>query len=102
MKLTYTNITGSGYLENSDEYEEWGEEFNYEVDWDEELNALTDIIFNNFFNKIKLSKYKNLEIKKCLRSLIENWSDEEIENWEETYYDELHDYFKEDAYNSIE
>lgn len=104
MTLTYTNIMSDGYIAGSDEFEEYGEDFEYEIDYGEECEALAEIGYNNYFSKVgkTLTDTQKKEIKKALRSMIGDFSDKEIESWEIAFEQELKDYFRRQAFESRE
>lgn len=90
-KFKYTNINESGYLANSDEYEEYGDEFEYEVDNKRIVEALAYLINCDYFeNTIKEER---------LKTFIEEL--DLVDVLEECYEEDLKDYFEEDAFNSI-
>lgn len=85
-KFTYEIITECGYIENSDEYDYWGDEFEYEVDYRDVEDAIVDIVASGYFNGDKK------EIKEFL-------DDYDLYDYlAETLEDELHDYFEEEAF----
>lgn len=84
--FTYEIITECGYIENSDEYDYWGEEFEYEVDYQDLEDAIVDIIAQaGYFDgdKKEIKKFLNdFDLYDSLADILE---------------DELHEYFEEEA-----
>lgn len=102
--FTYTRQCGpSSYSEYTDEefYDE--EDFEYEVSAEEIRNALTELIFDNYFAKVpglKKNKDAVAETKKAINKFI---SDNDFEDdLSDAYEDGLKDYFQEDAFNSLD
>ena len=86
----YEKITEYGYIENSDEYDYWGNEFEYEVDYCDLEDAIVDIVASAYLNGDK-------------KKIKEFLDDFDLYNYlEETLEDELRDYFEEEAFESIE
>ena len=70
----YTKITGQYYLDYTDEWEEDGVEFDYEVEDEDLLPVIVDLIFDAYFGDDKLvMKDKEFEklLKQKLSTLIE-------------------------------
>lgn len=100
--LTYTNITKSCYIESSDELEYFGDDFDYEVSYDKLYNALTEIIYDDYFTQLKklgASDDVIKSVKSSLRSLVSDLdcTDGVFDNYE----DALKEYFEEDAFEYI-
>lgn len=101
MILRYTKITGGGYIEGSDEWEEWGDDFDYEIDFHEELDALCHIILDvHFSNVAVLNSECRKELLKSIKSMILQ-CDDALEYYERIYEDEIWDYFKDEAFESL-
>lgn len=96
--FTYTKITEKVYLEGTDEYEEFGEDFEYEVDDEQLLDAVVDLVFDDYFRKTELVDISNYgyEVRKGIRKFIEDDYDL-FEKLVEDYEDRLKDYFEEEA-----
>ena len=96
MIFTYTDIKECVYLESTDEYEEHGVDFEYEVDDDRILTPLTEFVWRDYFNK--------QGDRKMILNGIEDFilAYELIETLADNYYDELREYFEEDAFESRE
>lgn len=103
MILTYTKITNQYYLEGSDEWEEDGEDFEYEIDLEQELEALTQIAYNLYFSKLgrTLTKEQLKQLKASITAMISDFSDEELDDWKEFFEDDIKEYFRDDAFESI-
>lgn len=90
--FTYTKITHHAYLESTDEYEEFGFEFDYEVDDEDLRHALADIISVGYFDGDKKSYDQ-------VHSFI--YDLDLVDTLVELYEDELRDYFEDEAFDSI-
>ena len=91
------NIVGRFYVTNVVEEEEVSDDFEYEVDSIDLRNALSEIIFNEYFKKFKdLNSYKKLILNAISRFIFDREIEEELI---EQYEDELKDYFEEEAMN---
>lgn len=102
--FTYSRQCGpSSYSEYTDEefYDE--EDFEYEVSAEEIRDALTELIFDDYFAKVPgLKENKNAvaETKKAIRKFID---DNDMEDdLSDAYEDGLKEYFEEDAFNSLD
>lgn len=82
MLLNYTKASSSGYLSGSDEWEEFGEDMEFEVDLTEVTKALKHILAD--FTKEDL-----------IRLILD--FDGEFVDLEKFFKDELLDYFREEA-----
>lgn len=100
MTLTYTNIMSDGFIAGSDEFEEYGEDFEYEVDDEEITKALANILFRHCFRKVpNITSEQKVAMKKGIEKIINQVDlDELAENYE---YD-LKDYFRRQAFESRE
>lgn len=70
----YTKITGQYYLHYTDEWEEDGIEFDYEVEDEELLPEIVDLVFDDYFADDKVvcdSEEKTKSVKENLRRLFE-------------------------------
>ena len=83
--FTYERITECGYLSSSDEYEYYGDEFEYEVSGHEISEAIADIIADDYFGGNK----------KAVRNFISDFDLYDI--LEEALEEQLKDYFEEEA-----
>lgn len=84
--FTYEIITECGYIENSDEYDYWGDEFEYEVDYRDLEDAIVDIIAEGYFNGDK----------KLIKEFLDDY--DLYDYLAEGLEDELRDYFEEEAF----
>lgn len=98
MKFTYTKITECVYLENSDEYEEYGEEFEYEPSYYALMWAVVDCVFYEYF-KSGDEKFKLMQ-KDFIYRLIEEY--DLLDKIAECYEDELKEHFQEEAMRNYE
>lgn len=97
----YTKITKTVYLANTDENEEFGEEFEYEVDDEMLLDTVTELIFDDYFRKSGLmsaNKY-GWFTRKALKKFIEDT--DSLEQLVKYYEDSLKDYFEEEAMENM-
>lgn len=102
MTLTYTNITSEGCIAGSDEIEEFGEDFEYEVDSDEVRQVLSDHIYNEEFKHLFVNEDKNLKklIVGAIDSLIQNFDLQD--KLETDCYDIIKEHFEKEAFASME
>lgn len=102
--FTYTRQCGpSQYSEELDEEFYDTEDFEYEVDTEEIREALTNLIFDDYFAKLPSlegNKDAIAETKKAIRNLI--WDNDFEDDLSDAYEDDLKDYFQEDAFNSLD
>lgn len=84
------------YLESTDENEEYGaEEFEYEVDDKDLEEAVIDIVYRNYFNN-----FDNEKLKKSIEYFISDF--DLLDKLVDEFEDELHEYFREKAFESLE
>lgn len=81
MSLNYTKVSSSGQLANGD-WEEFGEDFEFEVDWYEVEDALKHI----------LSDYSKEDLIKIIIDF-----DSEAVDLQQFFKDELTEYFRKEA-----
>lgn len=102
--FTYVATTKTVYLEGTDEYEDFGEEFEYDVSYDDIKEALSELIYADYFSEFEESKFefnKSLFLSRTtsgLKRFIEDYCD--IDDLIDEYYDGLKDYFERDALDS--
>ena len=96
--FTYTKITGRYYLDYTDEWEEDGVDFEYEVDDDELLPEIVDLVFDDYFGDDKVvcdSEERTKDVKKRLKRLIEE--SDLIDIFADQYEDTLKEIFQDEA-----
>lgn len=104
MTFTYKTNTKVAYLDGSDEYEEYSDEFEYEPDYEDLYDALADIIFCEYFANNRLADridYRSAVTKSILYFIL-SFEDDAFDQLLEQNYDELKDYFQDEAYDSIQ
>ena len=84
--FTYERITECGYIANSDEYDYWGDEFEYEVDYRDLEDAIVDLIAPYYLNGDK----------ERIREFLDDF--DLYDKLSEILEDELRDYFEEEAF----
>lgn len=96
--FTYTKITQKVYLANTDEYEEFGDDFDYTVDDEDLLDAIVDFVFSDYFKDTELVDYSDYErtVKNGLKEFIND--NDILDQLVENYEDELYDYFRDEAF----
>lgn len=78
------------------------EEFEYDASRDDLEQAMTEILLNdNLGSAMKKGLYITKEnigvVKFYIKEIIEGMSDEEFDDWCETFQSELEDFFRDDA-----
>lgn len=101
MVLTYTKITSMGYLDGTDEIDEYGEDFEFEPTDEEVTKALAQIMFNYYFGDT-YNKGTKKRIIKSLENMLNDVYSMGFGELETTYYDDLHQWFEKDAFKSLE
>jgi hypothetical protein len=96
--FTYTKITGHYYCHYSDDWEEYGVEFDYGVEDEELLPILVDLIVGDYFENTEI--YENGEqvkefIEESLSRLIEE--NDLIGKLADSYEDTLKEIFYDEA-----
>ena len=93
MILTYTMPTSSGYLSSSDEYDDFGEDYDYEISDDDLREALSELLYELYF--LTLPDNVSASVKKAIGRLI---LDNDLEGKLcEQFADKIKDYFKNKA-----
>ena len=92
ITFTYTKITGQYYLDYTDEWEEYGVDFEYEVDSEQIAKEVAKLVNRDYFKYGDNSKAIELFISDC----------DILEEVAEMYYDELREIFREEAMESYE
>ena len=102
--FTYTKITGHYYCSYSNDWEQDGVEFDYEVSNSRLLPVLVDLMFEEYFGEEqKVAQNKEMEklMKAKLKEMIEG--QDMVERLAENYEEMLKEVFQEEAlewYNS--
>lgn len=94
--FTYEATVECEYNAIRDEYEFYSEEFDYEVDDCDLLDAVVGFIYEDYFMDTPLcanDKYE-LAVKKGLQEMIDN---SDLDYWVDCYEDALRTFFEEDA-----
>lgn len=100
MRLCYEKIIEGGYIPNSDNWETYGEMFEYEPDENELTDALMEILIERYFRDVNLDKENRDNLKKGLASFIRELSIGEQIQIEEDFRDELTEKFEKKAYRA--
>lgn len=95
MILEYSKIVG--YYGD----EEDCEDFDYEVDWADEVVALATFIYKDYFKDKRIPNISVQAVKDGLIEFLNELGDEEISRWEEQYYDNLLEWFEHKAYEYL-
>ena len=91
-KINYEFTTEVGYLENSDEWEEYGEEYEFYVDTDKEQDAIAHILAREY--DIPFQTAHRMVVNFDLNDT--DWFDEDLYYWfEDTARQEYLDWKKE-------
>lgn len=100
MKLTYTKITGLHYSHYFNEWYNDEEDFDYYVDAQDLIDALTEIIYSLEFNVGKFDEKTTKALKDAIYNFIdENELDEKLAV---KYKEDLHEYFSDKAHDWYE
>ena len=94
----YTKFTGHYYCQYSDEWEEDGVEFDYEVEDRDLLPVIVDLVFDDYFGDDKVvcdSEERTQEVKERLTRLIDE--SDLIGAFADQYEDTLKDIFQDEA-----
>lgn len=91
ITFTYTKITGQYYLDYTDEWEEYGVDFDYEVSEDKLLDAVVDLLKDEY-----LKNMKREEIETFIKDF------DLLESLVESYIYELREMFEQEAFESYE
>lgn len=95
--FTYTIPVKRLYTPNLEDYEEETVDIRYEVDEEQLLDAVVDLVFEDYFMNTELVDKSNYgyAVRQGLRKFI-GYSDQ-LEQLVKDYEDRLKDYFEEDA-----
>lgn len=95
-KFTYTKITGHYYCQHSDDWEQDGIDFDYEVQDRDLLPEVVKLVFKDYFGEIDFNEG---DIKEGLAKMIEEQDllDQLADNYEDTlkeiFQDEAMDWY---------
>lgn len=95
MVFTYSKTVNQYYNERTDENEEETMDFDYEVSNVEVKEALVDILTNLYANGVHSSE----SARKSFDRFVDDF---DLETLKECYVDELKEYFREEALESVE
>ena len=94
--FTYTKITDRAYLEYSDEYEEFGDEFDYDASDDEMIPLIARYLYEDYYADISTVQFK--DIYDNLVKMIEDL--DLIDKLSDDYYDRLKEDLEDRAHES--
>ena len=89
-KFTYTKITGHYYCQHSEEWEEDGVEFDYEVPNYELIKEIMPLVMKEYFEGQE-------QVEDMVREFIV--SNDLVDFFAERYEDELHEIFQDEAFD---
>ena len=97
--LHYEFTTESHYLEATDEIEEYGEDFDYEVSEKQLRQALPHIIYDMYFNGKEMKEFESF-YSQSIQGLQEFINDNDciLGKLVEEFEEQLKDYYEEEAY----
>lgn len=101
MILTYTKTKETGYISSSDEWEEFGDDFDYEPNIIDEYTALANFIYNDYFPNSQFNQAQKSVIIEALYNFIRDSEMATIDALEKYYFEDLKDWFEKEAYNNI-
>ena len=96
-KFTYTKITGHYYCQHSDDWEQDGIDFDYEVKDRDLLPEVVRLVFKDYFGDIGFNEG---EIKEGLAKMIEE--QDLLDQLADQYEDTLKEIFQDEAMDSYE
>ena len=100
--FTYTKFTKHHYCDFSDEWEEDGVEFDYEVENKDLLPIIVDLLFEDYFAKDRIicsTEKKKVAVKEKLKKildendLVEVFADQYEDTLKEIFCDNAMDYY---------
>lgn len=91
-KFTYTKITGHYYCQHSDDWEQDGIDFDYEVQDRDLLPEVVALVFKDYFGDIGFNEG---DIKEGLAKMIEE--QDLLDQLADNYEDTLKEIFKDEA-----
>ena len=97
-KFTYTKITGHYFCQYSNEWEEDGIEFDYEVENEKLLPVLIDLLLEEYFKENELD-LENEQLVKLVKENLTRMVKEQdlIDILADNYYDGLKEVFQDEA-----
>ena len=100
-KFTYQVTEKVVFNQERDENEEFGYDITYEASYSELLYAIEDIIYYRYFSKFNTELSANFidKVSSGIRSMLKDCDD--IDSIADFFEEELHDYFKEEALDSV-
>lgn len=101
--FTYTKIDKVVYDEERDDYEEYGVEFEYEVDNTQLLDEVVDLVFDDYFSKNDdISGYvgRTVSVKDGIKKFIKDY--DLLDKLVDDYEDILKEIFEQEALDSYE
>lgn len=98
MKFSYTKITKQVYLENTDEYEDFGDEFEYEPSDEDLIEAITDCIYDDYLRE-KTELSLNTSFVMIEKEFIERFITDFdlVDKLTDIYENELKEWFEQEA-----
>lgn len=94
--FTYTNITEEVYIECSDEYEYYGDDFAYDADDDEMIPLVARYLYEDYYADIP-----NVNFKTMYNNLVKMIEDLDlIDKLSDDYYDRLKEDLEDKAKDS--
>ena len=94
--FTYTKVLTRAYDSKRDDYEEYGCEFDYEVDNEDLLDAVVDLLIEEYFESIDVTN----NVRQKLRCMITDF--DMLDEFADAYEDSLKEMFEEEALESYE
>lgn len=99
-KFVYTDVNERVYLEGTDEYEDFGEEFEYEVEDEELLKKIINIVYRDYFYYPGIEDHPDYisAVKHGLKDFIRD--NDNLDELVDDYENELRDLFMDEAFES--
>ena len=99
-KFIYTDVNERVYLEGTDEYEDFGEDFEYIVEDEELLKKIVNIVYRDYFSDLGIEDRPDYvaAVKRGLKDFIED--NNNLDELADDYEDELRDLFMDDAFST--
>ena len=98
--FTYTKVTSEYYLPYTDDWEQDGVDFHYEVSDEDLLPKVVDLVFDEFFYSKKTTD--DTDLRKTLRESIKNFINrtDVLGQLIEVYEEDLKEIFKNEAFDN--